>query len=246
MRLSASRNVLAVIVPAVVALLSTAAHAEEPPCPFDESRSGLCGYYHSQVSPSEAFLNAVVKRGSWTRPSERPVILDVRSTPEYKAGYPEGAYNVPYPFIYQGCDVRHPDGACASAGPRILQDDTAFVSYVQRIIPDKNTPIYTLCRTGVRSVGASNLLTDAGYTNVRNIWEGFVGIHLMAPKIVGYEDEENQTGPITEHLIVDLNHDGVIDDQDRNGWRYHYGLPYETRLLPRLIYKDMAHLYDLD
>jgi len=234
--------ILAVAFP-LFAASTSAVHAEEPPCPFDESRSGLCGYYKSQISPAEAFLNAVVRQGRWSRPSERAVILDVRSTSEYKAGHPEGAYNVPYPFIYQACDTRHPDGACASPGERIFQDDVAFVEYVQRIIPNKNTPIYTLCRTGVRSVGASNLLTDAGYTHVRNIWEGFVGIHLTAPKVVGFDDDGR---PIRENLIVDLNHDGVIDDRDKNGWRYHYGLPYVTRLLPQLIYRDMAYLYDWD
>ena len=52
-----------------------------------------------------------------------------------------------------------------------------------KVIPDKDTPIYTLCRTGMRSVSSGNRLTDAGYTNFRNIWEGFVGVGLMAPAI---------------------------------------------------------------
>ncbi|TVS13468.1 MAG: hypothetical protein EA424_21415 [Planctomycetaceae bacterium] len=81
------------------------------------------------------------------------------------------------------------------------------------------------------------------YTHVRNIWEGFIGIHLTAPKVVGFDEDGNE---IRENLIVDLNHDGVLDDRDKNGWRYHYGLPYVTRLLPRLIYRDMAYLYDWD
>ena len=28
--------------------------AQEPPCPFYENRSGLCGYYHSEISPARA------------------------------------------------------------------------------------------------------------------------------------------------------------------------------------------------
>jgi rhodanese-related sulfurtransferase len=253
MRKPIKTALLAIAIP-MIGASSTTVHAEEPPCPFDESRSGLCGYYKSQISPAEAFLNAVVRQGRWSRPSERAVILDVRSTPEYKAGYPEGAYNVPYPFIYQYCEnnARTPDGACAprTGGDQIRQTNEAFVNYVQAIIPNKDTPIYTLCRTGVRSVAASNLLTDAGYTHVRNIWEGFVGINLKAPKIVGYEldgnGEPDLKKPITEMLSVDLNHDGVLDERDLNGWRYHYGLPYVTRLLPQLIYKDMAYLYNWD
>lgn len=211
---------------------------EEPPCPFNESRSGLCGYYHSQSSPAEAFLDTVVNRGKWTDPSQRAVLLDVRSIPEYKAGHPEHSYNVPYPFIYQECETRRPDGACIDQGDRIPQDDAVFVSYVERIVPDKDTPIYTLCRTGVRSVGAANVLADAGYTNVRNIWEGFVGIYLTAPKL--QEDGSILVEP------VDLNHDGALTDEDKNGWRYHQALPYETRLLPKLIYAPYRDYYKWD
>ena len=221
------------------AMFSITAHAEEEPaCPFDESRSGLCGHYHSQISPAEAFLDTVVNRGKWTDPSSRPVIIDVRSLPEYKAGHPEHAYNVPYPFIYQFCDERRADGACINGGAREPQDPTAFVSYVQRIVPDKDTPIYTLCRTGVRSVAAANLLADAGYTQVRNVWEGFVGIYLTAPKV--QEDGSIAIEP------VDLNHDGTLNDLDKNGWRYHQALPYDTRLLPPLIYQPMAYMYEWD
>jgi rhodanese-related sulfurtransferase len=229
----------ALAIPVFSVMFATAAQAEEPPCPFYENRSGLCGYYHSEISPAEAFVDTVVKRGSWTRPSLRPVILDVRSTPEYKAGHPEYSYNAPFPYIYQYCDAqgRSPDGACIKKTGEIAQDNDDFVDYVRTIVPNKDTPIYTLCRTGVRSVGAANLLTDAGYTNVRNIWEGFVGINLTAPKV--------QADATIKTLPVDLNHDGVVNDEDKNGWRYHQALPYDTRLLPELIYKPMAELYNL-
>jgi len=226
---------------AFAAIYSTAVRAdEEPPCPFDENRSGLCGYYHSEISPAEAFVDTVVKRGNWSDPQDRPVLLDVRSTPEYRAGHPERSYNAPYPYIYQYCDEqgRSPDGACIKGGERIPQDDEAFVSYVERIVPNKDTPVYTLCRTGVRSVYAANLLTDAGYTNVRNIWEGFVGIYLTAPKV--QEDGSILVEP------VDLNHDGEMTDEDKNGWRYHQALPYDTRLLPKLIYKPYKWTYNWD
>ena len=220
-------------------MFATAAQAEEPPSPFYENRSGLCGYYHSEISPAEAFVDTVVKRGKWSDPQLRPVILDVRSTPEYKAGHPEHSYNVPFPYIYQYCDAqgRSPDGACIKSTGQLNQDNDDFVDYVKKVVPNKDTPIYTLCRTGVRSVGAANLLTDAGYTNVRNIWEGFVGINLTAPK--------KQADGTTKTLPVDLNHDGALTDADKNGWRYHQALPYDTRLLPQLIYKPMAELYNM-
>lgn len=242
MRFPSRTRIFALALPALAAALWPAtASAQEPPCPFYENRSGLCGYYHSEISPAEAYLDTVDRRGKWEKADRRwrhPVILDVRSTPEYKAGHPAHAYNVPYPYIHQTCDAsgRSPDGACAKAKvAEIAQDPVAFADYVESIIPDKTTPIYTLCRTGVRSVGAANVLTDRGYTNVRNIWEGFVGINLTAPKV--------QADGSVKAMPVDLNHDGVVNDEDKNGWRYHQGLPYETRLLPPLLYQPYAYLY---
>lgn len=263
--------VMAIAVPTLAVLAPAVAQAElqaEPQC-FFESRSGVnveCGIYHSEIGNSDAYVQTVVKRhkrpvwGKHRKHDPQAIILDVRSTPEYKAGHPEHSYNVPYPYIYQYCnDVddngdknnpdglvendRAPDGACVSGGERIDQNVDDFVSYVERIAPDKNTPIFTMCRTGVRSVGAANRLTEAGYTNVRNMWEGFVGIYLKAPQVVGTDGDGN---PIIDDAEVDLNHDGQFTDEDKNGWRYHQGLPYETRLRPRLIYWPYADTYKWD
>jgi rhodanese-related sulfurtransferase len=240
------RTILAMAIPALSTIFpAVAGAADEPPCEFNENRRGICGDYASEISPAEAFLNTVVKRGKWSKPSERPVLIDVRSTPEYKAGHPEHSYNIPSPFIYQYCndvegDDRRPDGACKDGGDRIAQPPEDFVTYVESIVPNKDTPIYTLCRTGVRSVGAAELLTNAGYTQVRNIWEGFVGIYLTAP----FQDE-NQSDPTPGP--VDLNHDGELTDEDKNGWRNHQGLPYDTRLLPKLMWQgNFAESYTWD
>jgi len=227
---------------AALAIFSQTSQAEEPPCPFFENRSGLCGYYHSEISPAEAYLDTVVNRSKWgphfKHRHKQPVILDVRSISEHLAGHPAHAFNVPYPYIQQECnaDGRTVDGACKTGKvSEIAQVPEDFVDYVKRIIPNKSTPIYTLCRTGVRSVGAANVLTDAGYTNVRNIWEGFVGINLTAPK----KQADGSVLPTS----VDLNHDGALTDEDKNGWRYHQQLPYETRLEWGRIYWPYADLY---
>jgi rhodanese-related sulfurtransferase len=229
--------IFAMTIPALTILFSTSARAEEPACPYTESRSALCGRYHSEISPAEAFVNTVVKRGNWSNPSQQPVILDVRSLGEYKAGHPELAINAPWPYIQQTCDAqgRTVDGACKKSISQLAQNVDDFVNFVRTKVPNKDTPIYTLCRTGVRSVGAANLLTDAGYTNVRNVWEGFWGVKLTAPVTLA----DGRTG--TKN--VDLNHDGVVDDLDNNGWRNHQALPYDTRLLPNLIYQPMVTLY---
>jgi rhodanese-related sulfurtransferase len=252
---------------ALGAAFSTAAMADDPKC-YYESRSGdtnniECATYHSEISNTRAFVETVVKRGKWTKRSLQPVILDVRSTTEYKAAHPEHSYNVPYPYIYQYCnDVgpdgkttsadgltendRWPDGACKSGGARIAQSDADFVNYVKKVVPNKNTPIYTMCRTGVRSVGAANRLAEAGYTNVRNMWEGFVGINLKAPFYVRDVNGDPVIPLETVDMPVDLNHDDVINDLDKNGWLYHQALPYDTRLLPKLIYKPRADTYSWD
>jgi len=273
MNITIKPTILAIAIPAISAIFSASAQADEPTC-FYESRSGdtggiECATYHSEISNTRAFLETVVNRGKWTKPSLRPVIIDVRSTPEYRAGHPEHAYNVPYPYIYQECkDVgpdpvdptkltvagadgstendRYIDGACVSTKSTTPQTADAFVAYVERIIPNKDTPIYTMCRTGVRSVGAANRLEEAGYTNVRNMWEGFVGVNLKAPFIVRDANGLPVVPAKTEDLPVDLNHDGFLTDADKNGWLYHLGLPVDTRLLPPLIYKPRAETYNWD
>lgn len=258
-------TIYAMVIPALGAIFSATAQADATTC-YYESQYGVtnpwCGNYKSETSPAKAYIDTVAKRdregksdrdGKGDKSSKHAVIIDVRSTPEYKAGHPEHAYNVPYPFIYRGCTERYVDGACKTAtipGTEIPQPDQDFVDYVETIIPNKDTLIYTLCRTGHRSVGAAHALADAGYTNVRNIWEGFVGVYLLAPQfkldsqgnpVVGADGK-----PVIENAAVDLNHDDQLTDEDKNGWRYHQELPYDTRLLPKLIYQPRADTYDWD
>lgn len=38
----------------------------------------------------------------------------------------------------------------------------------------------------------------------------------------------------------DVNHDGVVDVRDNDGWRCHLGLPFETRLQRHLLNADAA------
>lgn len=50
-----------------------------------------------------------------------------------------------------------------------------FINELEEVLPDRKAPIYFLCRTGVRSVGAAIAATEAGYENCYNILEGFEG-----------------------------------------------------------------------
>lgn len=145
---------------------------------------------------------------------------------------------MPVPNIRQACDDQGRAQRCThpqeSTAPQTAGD---FVAYVQSIIRDRDTPIYTLCRTGVGSVGAANVLTDAGYT---------CAISGRASSASTLLRQEGQADALVVVSPVDLNHDGELTDRDKNGWHYHRALPYDKRLLPKLICKPMAAIYAYD
>lgn len=177
------------------------------------NRYDLPRSYHSEVSAAEAYIATHSDDGH----SQRAVIIDVRKVEEYTAGHPEKALHIPYPHIH---------GSPGTA-EYIAQAPEDFVNAVLAAVPDRATPIFTLCRTGQRSVLAANLLSAAGYTHVRNIWQGFVG---NTKRDVGGNE-------------LDLNNNGVIDDGDKDGWSGYQGLPYNNDLHPQRIYAPYAYLY---
>jgi hypothetical protein len=121
---------------------------------------------------------------------------------------------------------------------------------------DVGTPIMTLCRTGHRSVLAGNILADPAsygingpaFTNVRNIWEGFVGQPKYAFKTGSDALELGTNCP--SGCKLDLNNDGVINSDtadvytqtkdanpDKDGWRNFAGLPWTTHIQKPLAYE---------
>lgn len=50
-----------------------------------------------------------------------------------------------------------------------------FVTDVRAIAPNKNAPVLSICRSGVRSIASSRALTEAGYSKAYNVLEGFEG-----------------------------------------------------------------------
>lgn len=50
-----------------------------------------------------------------------------------------------------------------------------FISQLEQAVPDKNAPLYFLCKTGGRSADAAIAATAAGYTQCYNIEGGFEG-----------------------------------------------------------------------
>ena len=183
------------------------------------NRYDLPRNYHSEVSAAKAYMLTNHDQGNKGKSDfANAVLIDVRTVEEYGAGHPPKSSNIPFPHIQSR--PNKPD--------YIGQDPEQFVNDVIAAFPDRSTPILTMCRTGYRSVLAGNLLADAGYTNVRNIWQGFVG----------------RTKVDTAGNVLDLNNDGVDGDLgDLDGWSGYQELPISTKLLPQLIYVPYAHLY---
>ncbi|MEJ2360516.1 MAG: rhodanese-like domain-containing protein [Gammaproteobacteria bacterium] len=220
--------------------------------------------YKSEISVSAAYL-AMEHSKDYSNVSgePKPVLIDVRSEREYASGHPEDAYNVPYPTVtgmfYPGEEK---------------QDPYKLYMEVYRIVKGRmDTPIMTLCRTGHRSVLAGNILADPAtygtdgtngtvdmrnlqpFTNVRNIWEGFVGQPKYAFKTYTNQLELDPT-LCPSGCQLDLNNNGVIDSDsadvytqtkdanpDKDGWRNFAGLPWSTQIQKSLAYERNPALY---
>lgn len=70
------------------------------------------------------------------------VLVDVRTPQEYAEGYVEGAINIPLDTIENN---------------------------FERLIPNKETRLFIICRSGNRSAEASLILKKLGYTNITDI-----------------------------------------------------------------------------
>lgn len=69
------------------------------------------------------------------------ILIDVRSSGEYQAGYIYGAVSLPLGEV---------------------------VDRIHSVVPDKDTPVIVYCQSGTRSASAKNILANMGYTNVAN------------------------------------------------------------------------------
>src|SRR6478735_5360009 len=86
--------------------------------------------------------------------------LDVRSIPEFQAGHPEGAFNIP---------LVHLDPVTHQMRP-----NPEFLSVVRATFPPE-TQLVIGCKMGGRSAQACEILSSAGYRDVANVLGGFGG-----------------------------------------------------------------------
>ena len=102
-----------------------------------------------RISPEEA--RDLIDRDGYT-------YLDVRSIPEFDAGHPQGAYNVPLNHM----------------GPSGMSPNPEFMSVVQKAFPS-DAKLVLGCKGGGRSLRAAEMLQAAGYTAVVDQRAGFEG-----------------------------------------------------------------------
>ncbi len=77
-------------------------------------------------------------------------------------------------------DVREPHEWASTGLPQgavgaTLQDEDFVDQVLAAVGGDKSAPIALSCRTGRRSERAAKVLSEAGFTDVSNLREGFVG-----------------------------------------------------------------------
>jgi rhodanese-related sulfurtransferase len=112
-----------------------------------------------RVSPEEA--KRLVEQG-WQ-------YLDVRSVPEFAAGHPTGAYNIPILHL----------------GPAGMQPNPDFVAQVKRAFP-ADAPLVVGCKAGGRSLQACAILEAAGFTSLVDQRAGFDGTGEPGWRALGY------------------------------------------------------------
>jgi rhodanese-related sulfurtransferase len=103
----------------------------------------------TRVSPAEA--KRLVDEDGY-------VYVDVRSVPEYEAGHPAGAANVP---------LLH-------AGPGGMTPNPDFLAVMSAAYP-KDAKLVLGCRSGQRSLRAAEALAAAGYATLVDQRAGFDG-----------------------------------------------------------------------
>lgn len=103
-----------------------------------------------------AEIKAVTPEEAAQLMSQGHVYVDVRSEPEFEAGHPEGALNVPL----------------LNAGPVGLVPNPEFQSVMEAAF-GKGEPLIIGCKAGGRSKRASELLAQAGFSNLSDQVAGF-------------------------------------------------------------------------
>lgn len=87
-------------------------------------------------------------------------VIDVRTPDEFRAAHIEGAVYIPV------ASLKNPPGE------PVLPPEDLLANQMDKLPADCDAKILVYCKTGSRSVNASKILVNAGYTNVYNMQSG--------------------------------------------------------------------------
>src|SRR5205085_2220644 len=113
-----------------------------------------------EISPQEAY--ELMQR------DPQVVYLDVRSVPEFEAGHPPGAINIPLLHFTPGLG---------------MSPNQEFPAVVEANLP-KDAKIIVGCKSGGRSANACQFMSQMGYQDVTNMRGGFGGAADGAGRVV--------------------------------------------------------------
>lgn len=103
-----------------------------------------------QINPSEAM--------EWLEQDPEAIYVDVRSIPEFTAGHPIRAVNIP---------IMH-------KGSHGMEPNSDFQKVATAVLP-KDKKLIVGCMAGGRSQKACDILAQHGYTQLFNVYGGFGG-----------------------------------------------------------------------
>jgi rhodanese-related sulfurtransferase len=135
-----------------------------------------------RVSPAEA-RDLIDKQGY--------VYIDVRSVPEFAAGHPQGAYNVPL----------------MNMGPGGMAPNADFLA-VMGAFP-KDAKLVVGCKAGGRSARAASMLESTGYTNVIDQRAGFEGAPDPATGRIAEPGWRPAGLPVTADALPDRTYEAL-------------------------------------
>jgi rhodanese-related sulfurtransferase len=119
-----------------------------------------------EVSPAAGYAGDIKPETAWRILSEHKeaVLVDVRTRAEWNyVGLPDLAPLGKKPALIEW-----------QVFPS-MQVNPEFVSSLSDAFTNRDTPLFFLCRSGVRSVAAAKAMAAAGYSSCFNIVDGFEG-----------------------------------------------------------------------
>jgi rhodanese-related sulfurtransferase len=178
-------------------------------------------------------------------------ILDVRTPDEFHAAHIEGAVLIPVASL-----KNKPDQPFLEP---VLPPEDLLVNRLNELPTDHDAKILVYCKTGSRSVKASEILVNAGYTNVHNMQGGIKAWIDAYPVVSSFVDELEYADDSTKTALnakvnnilwhLEKGNDAKAIDKIDNFTAFVDEMEAENRLdsneADYLIHESTIHLKDL-